>query len=296
MKVISPATINDAQIISSNVPETEYAAYAASTNYAVGVSVIYLHTIYQSVQTPNTGRTPDTSPLYWTATGPTNRQAMFDGKVGTQTAISGPLTVTVAPGVVTSSLALLELEANDVSISITDGPGGAVIYTYTGTLEGSIVSDWYAYFYEPLQRQRQLVLNNLPAYGTSNVTVTLTGSGNIKCGYLIMGTAYDLGLTQYGATAGIIDYSRKDTSTTGVTTFTKRNFSKRMTARLELNNGQLDKVQRVLSDLRATPAVWIGTEVAGYAALTVYGFYKDFSLDIAYPTTVFCSLEIEGLI
>ena len=45
--------------------------------------------------------------------------------------------------------------------------------------------------------------------------------------------------------------------------------------------------------LRATPVLWIGSE--SFESLTVYGFYKEFSIDIAYPTVSYCSLTIEGL-
>ena len=29
--------------------------------------------------------------------------------------------------------------------------------------------------------------------------------------------------------------------------------------------------------------------------MSVYGFYKEFSIDLAYPTVSYCSLTIEGL-
>ena len=45
--------------------------------------------------------------------------------------------------------------------------------------------------------------------------------------------------------------------------------------------------------LRATPVLWIGSE--SFESLTVYGFYKEFSIDLAYPTVSYCSLTIEGL-
>jgi hypothetical protein len=94
---------------------------------------------------------------------------------------------------------------------------------------------------------------------------------------------------------GIVDYSKKDTDAFGVTTFTRRAYSKRMSAKMMLENAQINKVQRVLADLRATPCAWIGTDVTGFEPLTVYGFYKDFSIDVAYATTSYCSTEIEGL-
>lgn len=110
-----------------------------------------------------------------------------------------------------------------------------------------------------------------------------------------MGTFYTLGDTQYGASVGIIDYSRKETDAFGVTTFVRRAYSKRMSAKLMLDNVQMNKVQRVLADLRATPCAWIGADDVTYAPLVVYGFYKDFSIEVAYPTASYCSLEVEGL-
>lgn len=67
-----------------------------------------------------------------------------------------------------------------------------------------------------------------------------------------------------------------------MTTFRKRRFSRRMSQRLWLEGARFAAVYRLLSGLRATPCVWIGTDAEGYGPLTVYGFYRDFSIDIAY--------------
>jgi hypothetical protein len=32
-----------------------------------------------------------------------------------------------------------------------------------------------------------------------------------------------------------------------------------------------------------------------YAPNSVYGFFKDFNIEVSYPTQSWCSLEIEGL-
>lgn len=294
MKVIAPVVITAAQLVSSSVPEDEYLAYAAGTGYAVGARVIYANKIYESVQTPNVGHQPDTSPLYWAAISATNRFMMFDTEVSTQTVATGPLTVKLAPGVVANSLSVLELDGSSISVSITDGPTGAVIYTYQRDLDATSLADWYEYFTLPFKSTRQITLTNLPSTGAANVTIQILGS-TVKCGYVILGNVSDLGLTQYNPTIGIIDYSRKETSATGVSTFVKRKFSRRMSARFELATPELNRVQRTLADLRATPCVWVGTEAPGFETLTVFGFYKDFTIDVAYATSSFCSLEIEGL-
>ncbi|NBS93785.1 MAG: hypothetical protein EBT27_08685, partial [Betaproteobacteria bacterium] len=82
----------------------------------------------------------------------------------------------------------------------------------------------------------------------------------------------------------------------GRTTFTRRAFSKRMSGQFMVANDRINSVQRILADLRAVPSVYIGSEDAQYAPLVVYGFYRDFSIDIAYPTTSLCRIEVEGLI
>jgi hypothetical protein len=106
-----------------------------------------------------------------------------------------------------------------------------------------------------------------------------------------------LGDTEFGATAGITDYSRKETDDFGVTTFVRRAFSKRMSARAMVPTAQVGKLQRALADLRATPCVWVGADdMTMYAPLVVFGFYRDFSINVAYPTRSYCSFEVEGLI
>ena len=62
---------------------------------------------------------------------------------------------------------------------------------------------------------------------------------------------------------------------------------------LVLATDAIDDIHRSLAALRATPVLWIGSE--SFESLTVYGFYKEFSIDIAYPTVSYCSLTIEGL-
>jgi hypothetical protein len=295
MKVIKPVTIGAAQLVSSNVAEDDAPAYAADTDYAVGAKVTYESNVYESVQTPNKGKTPGEQPLYWALSGPTNKWAMFDDEVSTQTTRDSPLTVVVKPGLV-NSLALLELAGSRVDVTGRDGPSGPIIYTAERQLEGSIVTNWYEYFFEPFAPLSEIVLTDLPAYGSLHLEVSIEAPfGSVACGAFIAGTAYLIGDGEYGGSAGIIDYSRKDTSDTGKTTFRKRNFSRRMSQRLWVDAPRFNAVYRLLSGLRATPCVWIGADSDDLGPLTIFGFYRDFSIDIAYPLINFCNLEIEGL-
>lgn len=295
MKVIKPTTFVEAtHLVSTNAVET-YAAYSAGTTYAKGARADYGTHIYESLVNNNTGNTPTTSPTYWVLVGPDNVHAMFDDQISTATVSTTPLIVVMTPGLM-NSIALLGLIGSQAVVTITDGAGGPTIYSRTVNLDGSYVYDWYMYFFEPFTQIGEVVLTDIPPYSNSRMTFTLSGTGTVAIGQLSFGTFYELGDAEYGATAGIIDYSRKDTDEFGATTFVQRAFSKRMTARLMLDAMQMNKVQRVLSDIRATPAVWIGAEGEAYSPLVIYGFYRDFTIDVAYPTKSYCSLEIEGLI
>src|SRR5690606_30189807 len=135
-------------LVSSSVPETEYPPYSPTGTYPVGDKVIYKHVVYESVEAPNTGNFPDSSPLHWAPKGPSNRWLMFDQEVNTQTEAEGSIVATIAPGLV-DSLALLNLSGAMVNVRITDGATGPELYNQNHPLDGSEVFDWYQYFYQP---------------------------------------------------------------------------------------------------------------------------------------------------
>lgn len=306
MKVIKPVTITEAMLISSTVAEpsgSDPAVWSGATTYALGAFayVASTHRVYKSIQASNLNHDPvaDTAlatPLWWNDYGPTNRWAMFDQEVNTQSSVASPLTVVLDPGVVVNSLALIELVGSQVDISMTDGPAGPSVYSATVDLDGPTVADWYAWFFDPYTQRGTLVITDLPAYAAGRITVTLSGTGTVKCGGCIVGTVYSLGETQYGVSAGIRDYSKKVTdATTGVVSLEQRKFAKIMRANFRLLAGAVSAVHQILSTLRATPCVWIGEDSGTYEPLIVFGWYRDFSLTVDYPSASIYSLEIEGM-
>jgi len=299
MKVIKPVTITDAMILASNATEA-YAAWSSVTTYAKDAKVDYGTHYYISLVNSNLNNIPDAvGSTAWAFLSPDNKHAMFDGQISTETTkATSPLVVTVACGIV-NSIALLGLTGTSVSIVMRDGGASPPVYSRTINLEGSIILDWYMYFFEPFELLSEVVLTDLPPYSGGQITMTLSSGSAVAIGELLVGTVYALGemALEHGATIGIIDYSRKDTDVdTGLTTFVQRAYSKRMSGQFLLENGSISGVQKILSSVRAVPSVYIGSEDTDYSALIVYGFYRDFSIDIAYPTHSFCRIEVEGLI
>lgn len=293
MKVVKPIVISDAVLVSSSAVEV-YADYSPATPYALNARCLSVGRIWECIQGPSTGNAPETSPLYWTNTGPTNTAAMFDGKISTQTAQASPLAVVVKPGYA-NSLSLFGLEGATLDVTVRNGLAGPVVYTKSISLDGTIIADWYQYFFEPGVQLGEVVLTDLPPYGDAHIEASIGGPGTVKCGHFAVGTFYDLGGTNYGVSIGIIDYSRKDTSASGATTLNVGDFANRMSGDVSFVNGQINKVHRVLRSLRAIPCVYIGTDVPGYEPLTVFGFFRDFNIVVPNPSQSLCSIEIEGL-
>lgn len=307
MKVIDPLTVTDAMLISSTVaePASGETAWSGATAYTVGQIALRTatHRLYRRLVAGTTATAPEldvagvagvTAPN-WEDYAPSRRWAMFDQEINTATTDASSLTVVLAPGIC-NSLALLELVGSSVTITVTDGAGGPTVYTRTVALDTSLVTDWYQYFFEPFSTLGTLVLNDLPPYANARITVALTGLGTVALGQCIAGSVYPLGLTQLGVSAGIRDYSRKEVDpVTGAVSLERRKFSRTLRARFSIEPGAVNAVHARLSNLRAKPCVWIADDDRQLDPLVVFGFYKDFSLDVAYAARHFYSLDIEGM-
>jgi hypothetical protein len=298
MKVIRPTPITSAMLTASSVAEDDYLPWSGDTNYAKGALVIstVTHRIYTSAIDDNLNHDPTAAgQTQWTDMGPTNRWAMFDQVVGSVTEGVGTISVTLVAGIV-DSLAILDTDADQVTVSIV--VDGTEIHheTKATSLSGSIISDWYSYFFAPVGKVDVLTFLQLPISAAAVITVTIAGSdpeGEVGVGTLLVGRVIDVGSTEAGASAGITDFSKKDTDDFGFTTIVERAWSKTMQCRAILPTAQVDGIENALAQLRAKPALWIGEE--GLSSLTIYGFFKDFSVDMQYPNYSYISVTIEGL-
>jgi len=297
-QVTRAADINTASLLST-APENDYAAWSSATAYTVGTRVILVstHKIYECL-VANTNFSPDvnltgTTPK-WLEVSATNKWLMFDSGWGTQTVIATPLTVVLTPSQIFNALALMNVDATSITVNMT--VLGVNVYSKTESMVTGIdIIDWYGYFFDPIMNKTDIIFQDIPPYSNSVITISIiNASSTAKCGNCVIGNYYEMGLTQYGAKAGITDYSVKTVDAFGNTTIVKRSYSKRMSVNLAISGLIIDDLLAVLAMYRSTPIVWIGADNL-YTSLIVYGFYKDFEIDITYPTLSYCTLTIEGL-
>ena len=165
--------------------------------------------IYESLQNSNLNKTPGLSPTWWQDRGATNQFAMFDNVIGTSTVATTSLTVVYAPNAIFNSISLINLDAAVAKITIRDGLGGPVVYENTAGVAGAQSYSWGDYFFnDPLLKRTQIIFSDIPPYLNAHITLELTSSVGslVSLAQLLVGDLVTLGKTEYGASAGIVDY------------------------------------------------------------------------------------------
>lgn len=297
LKVIKPLVVNDAMLISTDVLETDYAAWSSATTYALGDRVIVVadHSVYESLQATNINHTPSTSPTWWIKVSPTNRWKMFDTSNSTQTVKANSMTYTLKPGSAITAFGVLNLTAaTSIRVRLVDTTYGTVYDKTTDLSALPEIADWWNWFFGLRKAPGLNVLTDLPAFPNAELIVDITGGSSLAVGVMIFGQAVSIGTgIEYGARVGIQDYSRKETNDFGDFVLVQRAFAKRANFDMKLRKESTDSVQSLLTSLRAVPCLWIGSSM--YESTIIYGFYRDFDISISYPTYSDCSIEIEGL-
>lgn len=293
MKIINPIVITPSMVV-SNVVEI-YPTWSSATSYSKGDRVAYNLKIYESLTNTNLNKTPDTNPTDWLVVGPSNCCAAFDTSYSTQTVSSAPIEFQITPNIIFNSVAVLNIDiASELTVQLKSATEG-IVYSKTVSLDGSILVDWYDYFFAPFDQKMDVVFTDIPPYRTGTLTITLDGIGDLKVGTIILGNVLELGNTQYGLSFGIKDYSVKQEDEFGNTLFVERNYARRIEPTVFIRNTDLRKIDRLLTEVRAKPTVFIPTEEEGYDTLITYGFLADWNIEIPYPADSLLRMDIKGL-
>lgn len=294
LTIIKPLEVTPA-MLTTDVPEADYPAWAAGTTYAADVRVIYAHKVYQSLQAANAGKQPDTMPLWWAEVGPTNRWAGFDRSHTTKVRQANAMFFEVAQGSsAVNAVALLEIEAmRHVRVRLTH-PNYGTVYDKTTILYSTPnEASWYAWFFGDRVEQVNFYALDLPTYPGATVRIDCAGTSTMAAGVILLGDQKRIGEgVQSGVRMGIRDYSRKEVNQWGDVVLQQRAYSKTRSIQVLLKNDELDGVDRLLTSLRSTPLLWvIGKQLQ---SPNVYGWYSSFDILIQYARHSECSIDIEG--
>ena len=299
MEMIRPVTIDDTVLTSSTALEDDYTAWNAATNYSVGDRVIRTttHAVYENLIAGVDATNPEDAPTRWVYVRPTNKYAMFDSVIGTSTSLASPLTVVLEPGQI-GGLAMFELVGQELQIDMLNASGGSSVYSTTIDLDQTAIFSFYDFFFSEYTQRTSVALTDLPTeYADPEITVTLTGTGTVSVGVLVVGRVFYLGKTLYGAKLRRQDFSKKTTDDFGYVSIVRRATRKLVSADLMIEYEYFQMIDRLMSDMQSVAAVFIATtDDEFYSPLNVFGFAVDFQPVVAFPKYLSCNIEIEGLV
>ena len=296
MIIVQPVPVTSAMVTASNVTITETlwtaGTYTLNTQRYFGTR-LYKVIVASTTDNPTVGVT--LTPPSWQDIGAINRFKMFDQVVNTQTTRTGLIDVNVLPGTIINALAMFDLDGVSTTITMTDPVEGVVFNETKSLQDNTIIIDWYSYFFESITTRSDVVFLGLPAYGSATIRIQVNaGASTAAIGEVVIGKQRNLGVTNFGTSVSILDYSRKETDEFGNTVVETRPFSKRADFDVTVETGSVAAVQKALASIRTTPTVFIGDE--DRAETIVYGFYRGFNIIISTPSISDCSIEVEGLI
>ena len=140
---------------------------------------------------------------------------MFDGSAQDQTTAASTLSVYVVPGVAINDIVLIGLLATQVQVY-----GGVTGATLLRTVAVPAPTSPAA--------SVTLEITGLGIAAGQRIGLVITRSGTVGVSAACYGTFSDLGGTLAGAQVSLVDYSRVSTDAYGVTSITRRGYSRRL--------------------------------------------------------------------
>lgn len=223
-----------------------------------------------------------------------NIAGLAGGVSGTNVNANGTYTQIIEAGVSTD----FGLIADSDFVGSVDDISSKFVPKYENINLGTISApDYWEYFFSPFESLEDIIWY-FPVYGSSTIRIRLAeGSGLTECGLVVVGESSDVGLSQFNPTIGILDYSIKSTDSFGNTILSQGNYAKRVDLETDIQNNNVDSVQKKLSSLRGIPALYdCNNTNTEFESLIVYGFYERFDILIPNITFSVCNIRIQGLV
>lgn len=257
-----------------------YPVYSGAVSYSLGAIVSSIgtntHLLYQSLVASNLGNAlTDTTKWFHygsqkVTTGAdynsTNRWKMFDQSYGSQTTNAESIILVLTPGVLINAVAFLN--TSGTSIRVQQSVSG---YDETVSLQSHPVDNWYDWYYEELIIEDEALFLDIPPYASSTLTITISAAGGTAaCGVCVIGKEKQLGLTQWGMSKEIQDYSRVVENDFGDIELRRGTYAERLNLDVQLLPGSESEVVRQMKTHRAEPLVFVGS--TEFSLSIVYGF------------------------
>jgi hypothetical protein len=296
MRIVTPYNINPAELATTNVVNSE-ADWTAGT-YALGVKRVQDNQVYEVVATPDTTSEPvagaAADPPTWVRLGWSNQYRMFRDGRDSYSSRDESIDVTLNFDEVITTLGALGLQGVSATLTVVDSVEGTV-YDETVSLVDIGVGDWWEYFFSPYEFNDTAIFDDIPPYAGADINLSVDAAAaddEARAGRVIAGYEKPLGVTNYGTSVSILDYSTKERDGFGNLTIVPRRTVRLVDYQVVVPTSNVDFVIRGLERISSTPTLFIGDPL--YSSSVTFGVYRDFSQGIDAPSISDLTIQVEG--
>jgi hypothetical protein len=297
---IAPLSIAAGMITSSTAVSKLPAEqeWSATATYTVG-TVVFRTEVGRRFENQIPGvnaNKPEDDQDRWYDLGATDKTAMFDSEVSTQSIAPGTLTAVFQPGPFNAAN-FLKIDGTSMTFLVKAAPGGAEVFKDVVPLEGSAPSDYFEHFFEPFKPKTEYLVTGLEPYASCEVTISISNPGGAgRCGMASLGDLVSVGGPALrGVTVEPKSYARVVTDDRGNTSIKKGKAARDLSASALVPIDSADDVVDALTSVMGVPCAWILTDSKQRRSLRGFGLGRG---KLTYDKTNYATLDltVEGMI
>jgi len=296
MRIVTPFAVDTGQLTTTNVVN-EFSDWSAGT-FDLGDQVVEANNVYKVVADPSTTDRPTVgalaSPATWVRLGPSNQYRMFRDGRDSYSSRDESIDVTLNFAEIITTVGAIGLQGVSATLTVVDSVEGTV-YDETISLVDIGAGDWWEYFFSPYEFNDTAIFDGLPPYAGADINLSIDAASETdqaRAGRVIAGFEQPLGVTNYGVSVSILDYSTKERDGFGNLTLVPRRTVRLVDYDVKVETAQVDFVVRALERIAATPTLFIGD--SSFSSSVTFGIYRDFSQGITAPSISDLTIQVEG--
>ena len=296
MRIVTPFKVDAEQLTTTNVVN-EVADWSAGT-YDLGDQAVDANQVYKVVADPDTTDQPSVGavadPPTWALMGWSNQYRMFRDGRDSFSSRDESIDVTLNFDEVVTTVGALGLQGVSATLTVVDS-GEGTVYDETISLVDIGVGDWWEYFFLPYEFNDTAIFDGLPPYVGADINLSVDAASETdqaRAGRVVVGLERPLGVTNYGVTVSILDYSTKERDGFGNLTLIPRRTVRLVDYDVKVSTAQVDFVVRELERIAATPTLFIGDN--SFSSSVTFGVYRDFTQGITTPSLSDLTIQVEG--
>jgi hypothetical protein len=189
---------------------------------------------------------------------------------------------------------LLNVEADEIEVTVTDPTAGVVHSETISTTDNSQVSNWWRWFFLPIVRQSNFVRLDLPSYRNATIKIEFTNTGDtVKVGEIVIGTKKHIGRLRYGYSVGFRGYATKTEDELGNPMIDPGTYYDAASFPIIIDRWLVHDIRRTFGKYKNTPLVFIGAEWA--TETIIYGWVDDLDIPVETLKKAYYTISIEEL-